>query len=44
MAQDYARHKAANMATDEITHWLSKAGNARLNINLDKNCQLRHLN
>ncbi|EMT6576109.1 inverse autotransporter beta domain-containing protein [Providencia rettgeri] len=41
MAQDYARHKAANMATDEITHWLSKAGNARLNINLDKKLSIK---
>lgn len=41
MAQDYARHKAANIATDEITHWLSKAGNARLNINLDKKLSIK---
>ncbi|MEW2740329.1 inverse autotransporter beta domain-containing protein [Providencia rettgeri] len=41
MAQDYARHKAANVATDEITHWLSQAGNARLNINLDKKLSIK---
>ncbi|MEY0558003.1 inverse autotransporter beta domain-containing protein [Providencia sp. 1701011] len=42
MAQDYARHKAANIATDEITHWLSKAGNARFNLNLDKKLSIKN--
>ena len=41
MAQDYARHKAANIATDEITHWLSKAGNTRLNINLNEKLSIK---
>ncbi|XVH59140.1 inverse autotransporter beta domain-containing protein [Providencia hangzhouensis] len=42
MAQDYARQKAADVATDEISHWLSKAGNARLNINLDKQLSIKN--
>ena len=42
MAQDYAHQKAADVATDEISHWLSKAGNARLNINLDKQLSIKN--
>ncbi|WP_294104672.1 inverse autotransporter beta domain-containing protein [Providencia sp.] len=42
MAQEYVRNQAANAATDEITHWLSKAGNAKLSINLDKKLSIKN--
>ena len=42
MAQNYARNKAANEATKEIEGWLSKAGNAKLSINLDKKLSVKN--
>ncbi|HEQ1860061.1 TPA: inverse autotransporter beta domain-containing protein, partial [Providencia alcalifaciens] len=41
-AINYARNKVANEATKEIENWLSKAGNARLNIDIDKNFSIKN--
>ncbi|WPA92617.1 invasin domain 3-containing protein [Providencia zhijiangensis] len=41
-AQNYVRNKVASEATKEIENWLSKAGNARLNINIDKNFSIKN--
>ncbi len=42
MAQNYARNKATNEATKEIESWLSKSGNAKLSINLDKKLSVKN--
>ncbi|MTC22490.1 MULTISPECIES: inverse autotransporter beta domain-containing protein [unclassified Providencia] len=42
MAQDYARNKVASEATKEIEHWLSKAGNVKLNIDIDKKFSVKN--
>ncbi|EMH0062747.1 inverse autotransporter beta domain-containing protein [Providencia rettgeri] len=41
MAQSYAFNQAANVAIDEITRWLSKAGNVKLSLNVDKKLSLK---
>ncbi|UBX50823.1 inverse autotransporter beta domain-containing protein [Providencia alcalifaciens] len=42
MAQDYARNKVASEATKEIEHWLSKTGNVKLNIDIDKKFSIKN--
>lgn len=42
LAQNYAYNQAANAAIEEITQWLSQAGNAKLSLNLDKQLSLKN--
>ncbi|HHE8320300.1 TPA: invasin domain 3-containing protein [Providencia rettgeri] len=42
MAQDFARSKVTNAATDEINQWLSKAGNAKFSVNVDKKLSIKN--
>ncbi|MEX9870090.1 invasin domain 3-containing protein [Providencia huaxiensis] len=42
MAQDFARSKATNAATDEIHRWLSKAGNAKFSVDVDKKLSIKN--
>ncbi|EPO2453041.1 inverse autotransporter beta domain-containing protein [Providencia rettgeri] len=42
MAQSYLSNQAANAAIEEITHWLSKAGNVKVSLNFDKQLSLKN--
>ncbi|MGG7474381.1 inverse autotransporter beta domain-containing protein [Providencia sp. R1] len=42
MAQDFARSKATNTATDEINRWLSKTGNAKFSVDVDKKLTIKN--
>ncbi len=42
MAQDFARSKATNAATDEINRWLSKTGNAKFSVDVDKKLTIKN--
>ncbi|MEY0429894.1 invasin domain 3-containing protein [Providencia rettgeri] len=42
MAQDFARSKVTNAATDEINNWLSKAGNAKFSVDVDKKLSIKN--
>ncbi|WP_395606186.1 invasin domain 3-containing protein [Providencia rettgeri] len=42
MAQDFARSKVTNAATDEINRWLSKTGNAKFSVDVDKKLSIKN--
>lgn len=42
MAQSYLSNQAANAAIEEITYWLSKAGNVKISLNFDKQLSLKN--
>lgn len=42
MAQDFARSKVTNAATDEINRWLSKTGNAKFSVDIDKKLSIKN--
>ncbi|MBQ0365293.1 invasin domain 3-containing protein [Providencia rettgeri] len=42
MAQDFARSKVTNAATDEINRWLSKTGNAQFRVDVDKKLSIKN--
>ncbi|WP_272539585.1 inverse autotransporter beta domain-containing protein [Providencia sp. PROV197] len=42
MAQSYFSNQAANAAIEEITRWLSKAGNVKVGLNFDQQLSLKN--
>ena len=42
MAQDYARNKVTHTATNEINRWLSKTGNAKFSVDVDKKLSIKN--
>ncbi|HBO22441.1 MAG TPA: hypothetical protein DD649_06070, partial [Providencia sp.] len=42
IAQDYARNKVTHTATNEINRWLSKTGNAKFSVDVDKKLSIKN--
>ncbi|HGN1706767.1 TPA: invasin domain 3-containing protein [Providencia rettgeri] len=42
MAQEYVLDKASEKATNEVSRWMSKAGNAKVSIDIDKNLTFKN--